>query len=90
MATAPPLVGKLVYRFEEGDATQGELLGGKGSNLCEMAHLGLPAWQGGSEAPVPPIGHRLGRLDMILYSYLQLSKGRALELIEPTGLYQHF
>ena len=42
MATAPPLVGKLVYRFEEGDATQSELLGGKGSNLCEMAHLGLP------------------------------------------------
>ena len=37
MATAPPLVGKLVYRFEEGDATQSELLGGKGSNLCEMA-----------------------------------------------------
>ena len=42
MATAPPLVGKLVYRFEEGDASQRELLGGKGSNLCEMAHLGLP------------------------------------------------
>ena len=42
MATAPPLVGKLVYRLEEGDATQRELLGGKGSNLCEMAHLGLP------------------------------------------------
>ena len=42
MATAPPLVGKLVYRFEEGDATQRKLLGGKGSNLCEMAHLGLP------------------------------------------------
>ncbi|MCH7621639.1 MAG: pyruvate, phosphate dikinase [Chloroflexi bacterium] len=36
------MVGKLVYRFEEGDATQSELLGGKGSNLCEMAHLGLP------------------------------------------------
>ncbi len=42
MATAPPLVGKLVYRFEEGDATQRELLGGKGSNLFEMSHLGLP------------------------------------------------
>ena len=42
MATAPPLVGKLVYRLEEGDATQRELLGGMGSNLCEMARLGLP------------------------------------------------
>ena len=41
MVSAPPLVGKLVYRFEEGDATQRDLLGGKGSNLCEMAHLGL-------------------------------------------------
>ena len=41
MVAAPPLVGKLVYRFEEGDATQSELLGGKGSNLCEMARPGL-------------------------------------------------
>ncbi len=33
---------KLVYRFEEGDASMAGLLGGKGSNLCEMARLGLP------------------------------------------------
>lgn len=34
--------GKMVYRFEEGDASMADLLGGKGSNLCEMARLGLP------------------------------------------------
>ena len=33
---------KLVYRFSEGDASMGDLLGGKGSNLCEMTKLGLP------------------------------------------------
>ena len=33
---------KLVYRFDEGDASMVEILGGKGSNLCEMARLGLP------------------------------------------------
>ncbi len=33
---------KLVYRFDEGDASMRELLGGKGANLCEMAQLGLP------------------------------------------------
>jgi len=33
---------KLVYRFDEGDASMADLLGGKGSNLCEMARLGLP------------------------------------------------
>ena len=33
---------KLVYRFSEGDASMGDLLGGKGSNLCEMTRLGLP------------------------------------------------
>ena len=33
---------KLVYRFSEGDASMAELLGGKGSNLCEMTQLGLP------------------------------------------------
>ena len=33
---------KLVYRFSEGDASMAELLGGKGSNLCEMTRLGLP------------------------------------------------
>ena len=34
--------GKLVYRFSEGDASMAALLGGKGSNLCEMTRLGLP------------------------------------------------
>ena len=33
---------QLVYRFSEGDASMGDLLGGKGSNLCEMTRLGLP------------------------------------------------
>ena len=33
---------KLVYRFEEGDSSMRDLLGGKGANLCEMAKLGLP------------------------------------------------
>ncbi len=33
---------KLVFRFSEGDASMADLLGGKGSNLCEMTKLGLP------------------------------------------------
>ena len=33
---------KLVYRFDEGDASMRNLLGGKGANLCEMSQLGLP------------------------------------------------
>jgi len=33
---------KLVYRFDEGDASMTDLLGGKGGNLCEMVRLGLP------------------------------------------------
>ena len=33
---------KLVYRFDEGDASMAHILGGKGSNLCEMVRLGLP------------------------------------------------
>ena len=33
---------QMVYRFSEGDASMGDLLGGKGSNLCEMMRLGLP------------------------------------------------
>ena len=33
---------KWVYRFDEGDASMRDLLGGKGANLCEMARLGLP------------------------------------------------
>ncbi len=33
---------KLTYRFDEGNASMRNLLGGKGANLCEMAQLGLP------------------------------------------------
>ncbi|MDQ3956939.1 MAG: pyruvate, phosphate dikinase [Actinomycetota bacterium] len=33
---------KWVYEFEEGDASQKNLLGGKGANLAEMTNLGLP------------------------------------------------
>ena len=33
---------KLTYRFDEGNASMRELLGGKGANLCEMAQMGLP------------------------------------------------
>ena len=33
---------KLVYRFDEGDASMRNLLGGKGANLAEMSQLGLP------------------------------------------------
>jgi pyruvate,orthophosphate dikinase len=42
MATAKLDPKKLVYRFEEGDASMRDLLGGKGSGLCEMVRLGLP------------------------------------------------
>lgn len=37
---------KLVYDFEEGNATMRNLLGGKGSNLAEMTSLGLPVPDG--------------------------------------------
>ncbi|EEJ53276.1 pyruvate, phosphate dikinase [Mobiluncus mulieris] len=33
---------KYVYRFEEGNKDQKDLLGGKGANLAEMNNLGLP------------------------------------------------
>ena len=33
---------QMVYRFSEVDASMADLLGGKGSNLCEMTRLGLP------------------------------------------------
>ena len=33
---------KLVYSFEEGDATMRDTLGGKGANLAEMTKLGFP------------------------------------------------
>ena len=35
-------VHKWVYDFDEGDASQKNLLGGKGANLAEMTNLGLP------------------------------------------------
>ncbi len=37
---------KYVYMFSEGDASMKNLLGGKGSNLCEMTKMGLPIPQG--------------------------------------------
>ncbi|BDG61370.1 pyruvate, phosphate dikinase [Caldinitratiruptor microaerophilus] len=33
---------KYVYLFQEGDASQRQLLGGKGANLAEMTRIGLP------------------------------------------------
>ena len=42
MTIQAPQSVKLVYRFAEGNASMADLLGGKGSNLCEMARLGLP------------------------------------------------
>jgi len=42
MVTGIPGIKKLVYQFSEGDASMTALLGGKGSNLCEMVRLGLP------------------------------------------------
>lgn len=37
---------KLIYVFNEGRSKDKELLGGKGANLAEMTHLGLPVPQG--------------------------------------------
>ena len=37
---------KYVYLFSEGNATMREILGGKGANLAEMTHIGLPVPQG--------------------------------------------
>ncbi|SVE25079.1 uncharacterized protein METZ01_LOCUS477933, partial [marine metagenome] len=42
MVTGIPGTKKLVYQFSEGDASMASLLGGKGSNLCEMVRLRLP------------------------------------------------
>jgi pyruvate,orthophosphate dikinase len=39
-------VTKWVYDFSEGDASQKNLLGGKGANLAEMTNLGLPVPHG--------------------------------------------
>ncbi len=33
---------KQIYSFSEGNMTMRDLLGGKGANLAEMTHLGLP------------------------------------------------
>jgi pyruvate,orthophosphate dikinase len=44
--TASAPAGKMIYRFgrdgSDGDASQRELLGGKGANLAEMSSIGLP------------------------------------------------
>ena len=37
---------KYVYLFTEGNVSMRELLGGKGANLAEMTHIGLPVPQG--------------------------------------------
>ena len=37
---------KYCYLFSEGNASMRELLGGKGANLAEMTHIGLPVPQG--------------------------------------------
>ncbi|MQG64673.1 MAG: pyruvate, phosphate dikinase [SAR202 cluster bacterium] len=42
MTIQAPHTLKFVYRFDEGNASMGDLLGGKGRNLCEMVQLGLP------------------------------------------------
>jgi len=46
MTTTTTIAGNqtmnLIYRFDQGDASMSGLLGGKGSNLCEMVRLGLP------------------------------------------------
>ena len=42
MVTGRPGLKKSVYHFSEGDASMTALLGGKGSNLCEMFRLGFP------------------------------------------------
>ena len=35
-------MGRWIQLFDEGNASQRALLGGKGANLAEMARLGLP------------------------------------------------
>ena len=39
-------MAKWVYKFEEGNASMRNLLGGKGCNLAEMTGLGMPIPQG--------------------------------------------
>ena len=40
------MANKYCYLFTEGNAKMRELLGGKGANLAEMTHIGLPVPQG--------------------------------------------
>ena len=40
------MANKYCYLFTEGNASMRELLGGKGANLAEMTHIGLPVPQG--------------------------------------------
>lgn len=40
--TSTPSNKKRVYSFHEGGKEDKALLGGKGSNLCEMTKIGLP------------------------------------------------
>ncbi|MDD6057109.1 MAG: pyruvate, phosphate dikinase [Clostridiales bacterium] len=40
------MANKWVYLFTEGNASMRNLLGGKGANLAEMTHIGLPVPQG--------------------------------------------
>ncbi|MGA0830196.1 MAG: PEP/pyruvate-binding domain-containing protein, partial [Nitriliruptoraceae bacterium] len=40
--TVRPGTGRWVVPFTGGDASQKDLLGGKGANLCEMTRIGLP------------------------------------------------
>ncbi|HMM41532.1 MAG TPA: PEP/pyruvate-binding domain-containing protein, partial [Thermomicrobiales bacterium] len=35
-------MGQWVSAFDQGDGSNKDLLGGKGANLAEMTHLGLP------------------------------------------------
>ena len=61
---------KYLYLFSEGNATMRELLGGKGANLAEMTHIGLPVpadvcRDGRGRRPVAPppdpvTGERMG------------------------------
>ena len=40
------MANKYCYLFTEGNASMREILGGKGANLAEMTHIGLPVPQG--------------------------------------------
>ena len=53
MVTGKPGLKKLVYAFSEGDASMTDLLGGKGSNLCEMFRLGFLSLPALSYPPKP-------------------------------------